>query len=1092
MGDSRLDLTETKFSDDTDGDFSGYRVNSKQAVSERHKVIKSDGDNTSCGGIIWQFGRTTTIHGLPHVISTKATLGKLLWAILFLSAVGVFVLQASELVRLYLDYDVRVKISLGTAKSLPFPAVTLCNTNMVRQSAIEQSQHALLARTDPKHPDSIHKLLSYEVPCLMGDFMCADEQRCIKPHLKCDGYFHCWDRNTSDEVNCDYPPCGGDEFECTKPGLYGRCIHESKRCDGIQHCLSGEDEMHCPLCYGESHACDFGLDSSGWRCISPDSLCNHYPDCRDGSDEPSSCVYEDTYQNGVCVLVDLEATSASNVFYSARYPSQYPRNDMCSISIAQAGALCVKIRFLELDIGTDGDCNSSYVEIIDENDARLTVRHCGVQTPPSWVSESSSVKIAFVSDDLSQGRGFRFEYMAVVCPSAKAWITEPWSKCSAACGGGTRIRRIGTSRSMDDIPIISEEVDGNSTLESDAPFGFRRRRSSHVLNSHTRPSPQQSVGYFAGSEPPTVETCNVVYCSGEDFCGQRLSDSCRFEIASPGYPDAYGEDIDCVIDIVNWDGCVDFLILEIDTTWSYSCYTDYLQIEDLADTTEDKVMTQRYCGKQFGQRWRSASGDVRLSFRSDSDSSVSGKGYRAVYEFITCGTWQVAPWSECSVTCGTGVRFRQVLCWSRVGNKEIDSRYCPDEKPPVAEGCDASFCSREYREPPDLSLENIFALFHHITDDVSIFQEFLDVYYTSNEFSRISSEIPPDWKGFLTFSSSPDYSDIKKVLKLTKEEMSEYGHQVEDFVLQCSFNDISCSSRDFEVYQNDHYGNCFTFNSGKADTLIHQSTRPGAQYGLKLTLFIEQDEYIPLYGTEAGVRVLIHAPDITPFPEDNGFTVTPGTQTSIGIRRDTVKGSGLPYTNCTDQRDIDSVFGEQYVYSDLACHKNQIERYIARECGCVDTIYMNGSRCQITNDLQELCRQLMEFFYQQGLLSSECREPCSEVQFTKTMSQAQWPSNKHVGGLIKVLQPINDKVKATVVDEQSARDNLVRLEVYYKELNYQNITKVPAYKIEELFGDLGGLLGLYVGLSLMTVAEFLEFFLIALRLVVSKVRRLFV
>ena len=55
--------------------------------------------------------------------------------------------------------------------------------------------------------------------------------------------------------------------------------------------------------------------------------------------------------------------------------------------------------------------------------------------------------------------------------------------------------------------------------------------------------------------------------------------------------------------------------------------------------------------------------------------------------------------------------------------------------------------------------------------------------------------------------------------------------------------------------------------------------------GLTLDLFINQEEYIPSLSQEAGVRILLTPQRNIPFPVDEGFTVSPGFATSIGLRQ---------------------------------------------------------------------------------------------------------------------------------------------------------------------------------------------------------------
>ena len=48
---------------------------------------------------------------------------------------------------------------------------------------------------------------------------------------------------------------------------------------------------------------------------------------------------------------------------------------------------------------------------------------------------------------------------------------------------------------------------------------------------------------------------------------------------------------------------------------------------------------------------------------------------------------------------------------------------------------------------------------------------------------------------------------------------------------------------------------------------------------------MNQKEYIPVLSQEAGVRVLVTRQRSIPFPVDEGFTVSPGFATSIGLRQ---------------------------------------------------------------------------------------------------------------------------------------------------------------------------------------------------------------
>ena len=56
----------------------------------------------------------------------------------------------------------------------------------------------------------------------------------------------------------------------------------------------------------------------------------------------------------------------------------------------------------------------------------------------------------------------------------------------------------------------------------------------------------------------------------------------------------------------------------------------------------------------------------------------------------------------------------------------------------------------------------------------------------------------------------------------------------------------------------------------------------------------------------------------------------------------------------------------------------------------------------------------------------------------------------------------------------SVENNLLRLSFTFDELNAKLIEESPKYDIWTLFANIGGTLGLYVGISFITLFEFLE------------------
>ncbi|XP_072029321.1 uncharacterized protein [Amphiura filiformis] len=367
--------------------------------------------------------------------------------------------------------------------------------------------------------------------------------------------------------------------------------------------------------------------------------------------------------------------------------------------------------------------------------------------------------------------------------------------------------------------------------------------------------------------------------------------------------------------------------------------------------------------------------------------------------------------------------------------------------------------------------------------------------YKSRGFHRVKGENPPDWNTFVSFSSTADFSDLEDVLQLTGDEIAKYGHQGEDLILQCTYNEQQCKNiSKFARLLDDTYGNCFTFNyagNGSDQTPV-QSTRASSNYGLKMTLFLEQNEYLSIFGREAGIRVSINPADTVALPVDDGITIRPGTITSIGLRYENVSRLGGKYSDCIPdntvwhdlrQGKVTTIEGERY--DRKRCLRACLHGNILEACGCSDTIELDGPRCRISNTSEDVCRQYMTYLHDNNALGCDCGQQCNTRYFTKTVSQSAWPSEVYLQHLLRTIHSISDKT-FDINDIESVERNLVRLEVFFEELNYAVTKEVPAYEEESLFSDIGGTAGLYIGYSLITIMEYLAVGVLLMRYCCSK------
>ncbi|XP_065099391.1 acid-sensing ion channel 1B isoform X3 [Paramisgurnus dabryanus] len=120
----------------TDGEHGRYKEDSDEPDSydgaEEEDVPNVD-LATFCGGC--------SLHGANHIFVEDKKFGvrQGLWAVVFLLAVSMFLLQVVDRVVYYFQYDHVTILDERNAKNMTFPAITLCNYNKFRRSQLSYS-----------------------------------------------------------------------------------------------------------------------------------------------------------------------------------------------------------------------------------------------------------------------------------------------------------------------------------------------------------------------------------------------------------------------------------------------------------------------------------------------------------------------------------------------------------------------------------------------------------------------------------------------------------------------------------------------------------------------------------------------------------------------------------------------------------------------------------------------------------------------------------------------------------------------------------------------------------------------------------------
>ncbi|XP_064167395.1 acid-sensing ion channel 4-A [Anguilla rostrata] len=291
------------------------------------------------------------------------------------------------------------------------------------------------------------------------------------------------------------------------------------------------------------------------------------------------------------------------------------------------------------------------------------------------------------------------------------------------------------------------------------------------------------------------------------------------------------------------------------------------------------------------------------------------------------------------------------------------------------------------------------------------------------------------------------------------------GHQLDEMLKSCNFSGQNCSSDDFSVVYT-KFGKCYTFNGNR--TTSRKTKQGGMGNGLEIMLDIQQDEYLPIWketnvtSLEAGIRVQIHSQEEPPYIHQLGFGVSPGFQTFVSCQEQRLTYLPQPWGHCRDG--ADPLIPGYDTYSVSACRLQCETSAVVRECDC-RMVHMPGTApiCP-PNKIKCVDRALAVFLKSAGE-SCICETPCKLTRYGKELSMVKIPSK----GSARYLSRKYSK------SEEYIRDNFLVLDIFFEALNFETIEQKRAYDVAGLLGDIGGQMGLFIGASILTVLEILDF-----------------
>ena len=317
-----------------------------------------------------------------------------------------------------------------------------------------------------------------------------------------------------------------------------------------------------------------------------------------------------------------------------------------------------------------------------------------------------------------------------------------------------------------------------------------------------------------------------------------------------------------------------------------------------------------------------------------------------------------------------------------------------------------------------------------------------------------------------------------------------YGYPYDKFIISCLFKTIICDRSDFVWYYDVVYGNCYRFNSGKHENgtkrKLRKLNKVGIRDGLMLDLFVG-DGSGP-FSLGSGARIFIHNHSFIPNPYE-GFIVKTGTLTSVILSKTYSKKMPYPYSNCvSDLERVDSklykiITGRNNTYKKSDCLNLCYQYKLTNTCSCYDTTYepisIKDRPCISINDIICLYKIIILFAMEESnnLCDDECPLECESLTYAYTISHAGYPSKAIANEMLKdpvLLSGLDNK--SNIIDFNYLRENILAVSIYFDALQSTVIEESEQMNFVDLVSGIGGTLGLFLGVSVLTLVEIIELF----------------
>lgn len=278
-----------------------------------------------------------------------------------------------------------------------------------------------------------------------------------------------------------------------------------------------------------------------------------------------------------------------------------------------------------------------------------------------------------------------------------------------------------------------------------------------------------------------------------------------------------------------------------------------------------------------------------------------------------------------------------------------------------------------------------------------------------------------------------------------------------DTFLQCEYLGILNCSDYIHVIETDR-GSCFSFNNNLAPVgkpLQMRKNRPTLGYTLTLNADVD-DYFAPVATSGVGFKVRVHEIGEDPLMSDYGTYLAPGLDATLSVQKLLTTVLDKPYSleDCTDDHSY------SFANCQGACWVDNL--HICDNCSM---IHSQNVTCDVANGAMCLMNNAPRL--EHGDVKCNCPPQCTSPSYIHHTTAVRYPNYLAVESA--------RLANWTHQTDEALHRNVLRLTISYETLSTTKINQIPVVNQWQLLSTIGGLMGLFLGASVVTACEFPDF-----------------